>query len=578
MKTKLHLIAIITLFTINSNSQTFQKSISTNSQEHYHDLNIEPTLDGTANFYIAGNLFDGSMTNYTPTIKRVDSSGNIIWIKNYTSSLPNARIFDIEPFRILGLPPMLAVTGSIDVGGTKNVFIAKIDAATGNFIDARHYDIVSPNFNSRGLHISYVENDADGDGIIEEGFVVGGYFSDSYITNTNALNIGFVMRVYSTLSLFWTIEIDSNSTNADFDAVNSITETSDGYFLTGSANDVTTSQLAVLAHKIDFGGNFVWDKSYVFGNSQDVSVDAYYDATTQEIFMLSNYSISHLFGVTVFDNLTGVIDASQSWYAAANEVNKYGFTIMPSLTSNDNLIITGYDRNENWSSGGSSFSGQSNLFVYEFEKATGNQVGPNYQYQVTHTEPAGDEFNFWNGQMPFIYYPDISFNGEISGLANYLHVGYKTDPVVNFTEADLFKTLSDKKNECENIEIVFNPTPLTKTDITVISGSTPNNENPLFLMENSITYVDTTCDSSLAVEDNTLFGTTLYPNPTVDYVYTTALDAISFVVFDSLGRTIDKGSINSNGSIFLGNLKSGMYFVKIINMNNQSQSFKILKK
>lgn len=577
MKTKLHLIAIITLFALNINSQTFQKSINTNTQEHYHDLNIEP-IYGTDDFYVAGNLFDPSMTSYTPTIKRVDLNGNIIWIKKYTSALPNARIFDIEPFNMTGFPPMLAITGSIDVGSTKNVFIARVDAVTGNFVDAKHYDIVSPNFNSRGLHISYVENDADADGSVDEGFVVGGFFSNSYTTNTSAMNIGYVMRVSSNLSLLWTSEVDSSSTNQDFDAVNSITLTNDGYFLTGSANDATTSQLAVLAHKIDFSGNFVWNKSYVFGNSRDVSVDAYYDGSTQEIFMLSNYSVSHLFGVTVFDNVTGTLDASQSWYAVANEYDKYAFTIMPSLTSNDNLIITGYDRDENWSSGGSSFSSQSNLFVYEFEKATGNQVGSNYQYQVTHSEPSGDEFNFWNGQMPLIYYPKISFNGGIIETNNYFHVGYKTDPVVNFTEADLFKTLSDKKNECENIDVVINPTPLTKTDVTVFSGSTPNSENSLVFVGNSITYLETICDSSLAVNGNTLLGTTLYPNPATEYVYTTALDVTSFVIHDSLGRVIDKGAINTNGSIFLGNLKDGMYFVKIIDINNQSKSFKVLKK
>ena len=567
-----------TFLIVTTFGQTYQKSINSNNQEHFHDLNIEPTLDGTSNSIVAGNLFDPSMSSYTPTIKRIDINGNIVWLKTYISTLPNARIFDIAPFQLVGLPPMIAVTGSIDVGGTKNVFIAKIDAATGAFIDAKHYDIVSPNFNSRGLHISYVENDVDGDAIVDPGFIVGGFFSNSYALNTSAMNIGYVMRTDDSLSLNWTIEIDSSSTNQDFDAVNHITETFNGYFLTGSVNDVTTSQLGVLAQKIDFQGNLLWDKSYVFGNSQDVSVDAYFDPVTEKIYMLSNYSVSHLFGVTVFNNLTGVIDTTQTWYGAANEVNKYGFSIMPSLTSTNNLIITGYDRNENWSSGGSSFSGQSNLFVYEFDKATGVQVGPNYQFLSTHIEPTGDEFNFWNGQMPLIYYPNISFNGELSGVVNYFHVGYKTIPAINFTEAEVFKTGTDKRNVCENIGIVINPTPLTKTDITVMSGSTPNGENPLILIDNALTFVETDCDSSLAVNENAVFGSTLYPNPAKDYVYTDALNATSYTIFNILGKIVSNGSVKSDSSIYLGNLKKGVYFVKIQDINNNSQSFKIIKK
>ena len=58
----------------------------------------------------------------------------------------------------------------------------------------------------------------------------------------------------------------------------------------------------------------IWNRSHVFGNSQDVSVDAYFDTASQQIYMLSNYSVTHLFGVTVLDNVTGAISFPQSWY------------------------------------------------------------------------------------------------------------------------------------------------------------------------------------------------------------------------------------------------------------------------
>lgn len=580
MKTKLLLTLVGALLALQLSAQTYQKSVATNNQQHFHDLNIEPANDGTNDYFVAGNLFEASMQAYTPVLQRVDASGTVIWQQTYTASLPKARFFDIEPYQIPGLPAQVAITGSVDVNGVKNVFIAKVDAGSGLLVNANHYAIPNPSFNSTGLHISYVFNDANGDGFNEEGFVVGGINSDSYALSTNAANAGFVMRVYGTLGVFWVVHTNSTSANQDLDAVNHITETSDGYFLTGSTNDVSSGQLAVLAQKIDFQGNLIWDKSQVFGNAQDVSVDAYYEASTDQIYMLSNYSVTHLFGVTVLDNATGNINLAQSWVATSNELNRYGFTIMESLQNNNNLVITGYDRDETWTgSSGNSYAGQSNIFVYEFEKSTGNPVSTNYQYLVTHAEAAGDEFNFWNAQMPLIYYPDISFAAiDLSGEGHYYHVGYKTEnPGTSFAMADLFKTRPDKINECDKLDIALNPTPLNVDFLVSTAVFTDALDTPIQLSATEIPSFSRDCSTTLSLGDYNLQNLNIYPNPATNYVNITPLNGVDYVIYDNMGRRVKQGTLSNDKAIKIADLTPGMYFVSVVIKQRLQGTFKLIK-
>ena len=182
--------------------------------------------------------------------------------------------------------------------------------------------------------------------------------------------------------------------------MNNVTETSDGLFITGSGNYEHPIfgyvQQCVLAHKLNFQGNWLWDSSYLVGNSSDVSVDAYYDVESDKIFMLCNYSISHSYGVTAFDN-NGSYDASRSWYAQDPDyMDTYGFTLMPSLNDSNNLIVSGYDREEYWTDGINTLYGETNAFVSEFNKNTGNPVIKNYIYTVENVNSGTDDYNFWN--------------------------------------------------------------------------------------------------------------------------------------------------------------------------------------
>ena len=590
MKAKLHLSIIMGLIGFLSWAQIpFEENVGI-ANNHYHDLNIEPLDNGTGDFIVAGNLLDATLQNLQFTVKRVDVNGNIVWINTYDPA-PGSAVQQIRGFDITIQGNSIFATGSVDVlnsGGMleKKVFIMEIDANVGATAGTTQwYEIVSANFNSRGVHIKPTSSDADGDGAPDPGFVVAGFFSDCFNVNTQCQNnISFLLRTDASLNVIWLIEIDTLVSNNtfDYDFANDVTETPLGFFVTGSstAQIGANEQQGVLAHKVDFQGNILWDNSYYFGNSNDVSVDAYYDAATSSVYMLTNYSVTHYFGVTCFAASTGTINPAASWYTTGNDLDRYGFTIMESVNNPPNLVITGYDRDENWIDGNNNPQfGQSNLFVYEFDKASGNPFGATLQYLVPHMEPVGDEFNFWNAQMPLLYYPDISFpeQREDASVAEYYHVGYRTEPPATFTEAELFATTQNKRNECDNIDFVLTRNALSVQGVTVSSGFVPSNQAPFVETVNPLNYNLDMCNPTLSINDIPVEEVRLYPNPAKTEFYITSSEAKAYIITDALGRDVARGSFQSGVPINVATLGSGLYFVTLVADNQKLGTFKLLK-
>ncbi len=563
----------------------YQKSVSEGSK-HFHDLNIEPLADGSNDYVVAGNLFDASMTNEQLFLQRVDALGNIVWINTYTHpTFQHLRIFDVVTFE-----SFIIFTGSVDVGGVRNVFIAKVDGSSGALIDAKYYEIVSPNFNSTGMHIEFSESDATGNGLGDIGFVAVGYFSDCYNVTLNCNNnIGFVIRTDFSLNLLWTVEVDTNlsTNNDDYDFINDITQTDDGFFLTGSATVTLPSggeQQAVMAHKIDFLGNQVWDQSYYFGNSRDIGVDAWYDNVADELYLLTNYSFSHYFGVTVLDDSVtgaGAIDLSRSWYSFDwGDLNRYGFTIMESLSNPANLVISGYDRDESWVDGNNnSLFGNSNIFVYEFNKSTGAQVGPIYQYTVPHVEPTGDDYNYWFWQMPLMYYPDMSFMYRDPANVNssYYHIGYRTMSS-GITQTEMFRTPQSKVNNCDFISKLINNATINPNPAPVTSGFTPNNAITLTMNITPATIMEEICDSTLGSGNINDENGSIFPNPASARIFIGIENITEYRIHSVLGVEMKSGSVLSDNSVYIGDLADGMYLITVTTDYGKSATLRFIKK
>lgn len=583
MKTKLHLLLLLMILPASLWCQ-FQTNVSVSTMV-YHDVCIEPlsfNSPPTTDYIVAGNLFDTALQSERAFLKKVDANGTVVWNNVYQEATsPHFRILDVVSHLDL-----IFATGYIDIGGKRKVFLAKFEALSGNFLQANYYDVVGPTFNATGLHISFSNSDANGDSVADPGFVIAGYFSDCYNLDTNCIynNIGFVLRTDFNLNIIWAVETDAPNTvnSLDYDFVNGITETSDGFFLTGSATwaNVTnnTAYQVVLAHKLDFQGNMLWDQSYVFGNANDVSVDAYYDSATNKIYMLTNYSFTHYFGVTVFDN-NGTFDASRSWYAENwNDLNKYGFTLMPSFTSTNNLVIAGYDRDESWNIGANSYYGESNVFMYEFDKNTGNPVGTNYQFLVPNVEPSTDDFNLWDFQMPVIYYPDLAFpKTDNSNNQHYYLAGYRAnDPTVPDVSLELFKVDAAKRNTCDGKPINPAHQALNMMPTPVTSAGVPHGTFAINLTVTPMPYAEDFCVRELSVGDQTIEKIKMYPNPATEQISFTGNGPLNVTITDTSGKTVCSEKLNKMRQMDISKLAIGLYFIEITNGKDRT-TFKLIK-
>ncbi len=460
MKTKLLLLSGLIMMFIGLKGQLFQESFEYFGN-NFHSVCTDQLSDTTNDIIVMGTHFSSVLDMPKIQVIRIDEiTGNIIWqyaYHDFTQFVEEARAFDFIEYEENNVQ-MLAVTGSVKIAGINYAFIIKMDGA-GNYLAGAYYSNVVPNsIHSQGLHIIYSQ----------QGFVIGGFTNMDYVDHNNDPNSGFIMKTDLNLNPLWTKEVSSGdaSLTDDFDMVNHIQETDDGYFITGSVNSPTPTRQSVLCLKLDFNGNSVWNSSYVYGNARDVGADTYYDAGTDEIFLLSNFSQRHYFSVTVLDDNTGAINFGKSWVGDAGIYDRYGFSINESVSSASNLVISGYMRDGQVLDQDSILVYAETIpFAYEFEKATGNQVGKAYFYDVPNTPPAyNDYFDFWNGQFPLIYFPDMSIDLE-NGL-NYFHIAYRTG-MNGFAEIELIKTDALLENSCFHTEINLGPSPFSVSPVAI---------------------------------------------------------------------------------------------------------------
>jgi hypothetical protein len=500
MKSRLTITIFLFVWLATAYGQLWQKNISMPGS-NFQGLNIEKSGDGSDDLIVAGNLFDNSFGNTTLNVFRMDdATGNVVYQAGYQVSGTNftkPRLFDVVRYEETGTE-MIAMTGSVEWSGQNVPFIIKVKASNGDFVDGAIFqNMIQGLDHAQGLHIIFTQKDN------MPGFVVGGFANKDYVGYNNDDHKGFVLRTFLDLSIFWTITFEHNLSNAsmNYDMINHVTETNDGFFVTGSVSGAGTfgTQQAVLAAKLSSSGGLVWNNSYIHGNSNDVGADAWYDASKDKIYLLTNYSISHYFGLTVFDNASGAVDMAKSWRAYDwNDLDKYGFSITPSETNANNLVISGYDRDAYWiDENGNYMSGQTVPFAYEFEKETGNPVGMSYMYHVPYQHPGAflDYFNFWNAQLPLIYYPQMTTR-LYNSSANYYHVAYRNDLGSTNVEAEIINVDGSLENPCENSTININRQTKQMTPVSLVSNFASPVKSPLQLQKLALGYEVDSCNKT----------------------------------------------------------------------------------
>jgi hypothetical protein len=205
-------------------------------------------------------------------------------------------------------------------------------------------------------------------------------------------------------------------------------------------------------------------------------------------------------------------------------------------------------------------------------------VGQYTQYLVPHTEHSPEELNFWSGQMPLIYYPDMSYqyaNNDGTGTF-YFHVGYRTIPSGE-TWVESLSTDATLQNNCIRLTKSLALTPLQYTPILATSGFVPYTEGPITINANPMTPIDRDCDDTILSIINPQGNLwKLYPNPCKENVYISSETEVAYVLFDEMGRKIDTGTVSKDKSIQVSQLPKGIYFVSLIT-EDSSETIKLIK-
>ena len=543
--------------------------VQTNIREnnfHYKDLNVQKIDDTSNDIIVAGSRFTSNFAGQKLQLTRLNANtGAVVWESHY-DNYPITRGFDITQFSNNG-SIFIAATGYAGDGTNFNeAYIVIIDASTGVVVQDNAYRFNNIT-HTQGLHIIFTASNYNGSST--PGFVVAGYYTEEYRIDFNNINNGFIMRTDINLNELWTTSTNSNTAvSIDYDMLNHVTETNDGFFVTGASNDPTGNQQGVAMMKFDYDGNLLWQQNYLEGNSRDVAVDALYDPATNWIYVLVYYSQYHYFGITTLDNSTGNILLNRSWYASGNDLNWTGFSLEYSNDPNtvEDLVIFGYRRDAQVvDPNGTTVQANTVPFATSFNKFTGTISRANY-YPVSYADPANylDFFRYWDGQSPLIFHPDIS--SELYSGNCYVMVGNRSYGQDSSAMEIIRLDNSSLTGVCNNEAFSYNQSPITPISINVNLQSETATQTALNLVAVSTTGLIGNCENGgvLGTTDVILPQINIYPNPTSEIltISNIANSNVFYTIFDIQGKVLTSSTITKD-RIDVSALNSGVYFIKI---------------
>ena len=113
-----------------------------------------------------------------------------------------------------------------------------------------------------------------------------------------------------------------------------------------------------------------------------------------------------------------------------------------------------------------------------------------------------------------------------------------------------------------------------------IGDIVPNTASIVFDFNSPIvtnTFNSTFIENALSTQDNVLQNVAVYPNPTSDFVMVTSQSSIAQIeVYSYVGHLVKK--IKNQDRIDISSLKTGLYFIKIKDINGNFATEKVLKK
>jgi hypothetical protein len=420
-KIQFTLIVLFSLLISGVKAQTLWERTFSKPNHDYKDYSIVTAADGSDDLLLAGTLWDKSTDTYRAHLIRIDDvDASVVFEQTYNLG-GDTWAMSIAAFQATS-GTGYALTGFVEQGGTRRTIVILVNE-NGIVQQTQLLEQGStPATNGMGLHIKSTP-DAIGEGFVLVGMVhepTGGF------SLQNASKKGFCVKLDQSLNIDWEQHLDvplDAIYPRDYDVASFVVPTDQGYFITGGKNMLTLigqQRQGIMAIMLDHSGSLIWDASYFTGNFADNGASAYYDQATQEVYVLTNISVSHHLGISVFDANTGTLDNAASFEAFSSnfDLDKYGYTMVKAPFSNS-LMIQGRGMDGQWANDNG--LGQPGFLV--------NYNMQNQQFGVHYAETQPSQaFNGITQEAPFypnpfrlFYYPQslVNIDGLHSAMVSY---------------------------------------------------------------------------------------------------------------------------------------------------------------
>ena len=215
--------------------------------------------------------------------------------------------------------------------------------------------------------------------------------------------------------------------------------------------------------------------------------------------------------------------------------------------------------------------------------------------QVTLTAGGAQSYTFYPGGLtvnPAVVSPTFNTNYTlVASDGNCLKTTFK---LIQVAPAWYFNLSLSDTIACNGGSVIV--TDLGNNSITVQPGNYSGIQIPIVMFQNQtytvtgtgpfncssdtlITlYVDSSCDVSTIKEAGINSPLLMYPNPAIDELNLQATEALRIEVYTMLGQYLQGHRLNANSSIKIHlNGPSGLYFLKCIRWNGQTECYRIVK-
>ncbi len=541
--------------------QNFQTTIDRGSADFNH-YSIEYNGE-IEDLVLAGTIFDSGDQDIH--VIRMDATGNIA-CEQIVDLSSDDRALDVAIVN-----GEIAITGYTLVNGHEQLIVATFDY---NTCACQDMTVLTTFIHSAGTNIISANQG--------ESIIVGGTISEDPfafpLTNSRAL----VLKLDQNLSF-----VNANEffgPQLEHASVNDIVEIPEGFFVTGSIDYGIQSVMAItLDDNLSLASNISFEAS----NSEHVGVSAVYFESDDQVFLMSNNSVTHNPEITVIDNVTSGPSISNHYVLGLDPqlgvTNAAGFELMKGNYQDDALVAAGYFRT--YTIPGS--TDNATPWLAAFNK----NDGTNYQtliYEAPSTNfhtHGGGVFSTFSGEHPYIFNQEIL--AERPDGKGYVFAGprlaggdYRLDVVSTdwiATKNSCLTSLTYDSEETEQVLVPIHENPL-QCDFDGIGGncaSLPSNQTTLCTV---IAKRGESADASTALTSQM----SIYPNPAdaeFDVVISELTESGELVVSNTLGETVFSSQVQPSGEairIDLGDYQSGIYFVVFTN-DSQKLVSKVLK-